>query len=193
MAQGDTQITFVGNLVADPELRLTPNGAAVANFRVASTPRRYDNQTGQWVDEEPTFLTCNAWRQLAQNAASSLTKGMRVIVVGRLKQRAYENQAGEKRSVFEIEVDEVAPSLRYATAQVMRSPQPNSSFGGKQPNSNLGQQGTQQPAQSPQNGVWGNQSQNKQNGPWGPAAGAQQPQQGGFQQAFHAQDEEPPF
>lgn len=122
MAQGDTPITLVGNLVADPELRYTPSGAAVANFRVASTPRRFDSQTNQWVDGDALFLACNIWRQAAENVANSLTKGDRVIVQGRLRQRSYETREGDKRTVYEIEVDEVGPSLRYATAQTTRTP-----------------------------------------------------------------------
>lgn len=121
MAQGDTQITVVGNIVADPELRYTPNGAAVANFRVASTPRRYDQQAGQFVDGEPLFLTCNVWRQPAENVANSLNKGDRVIVTGRLRQRSYEDRTGERRTVFEIEVEEVGPSLRFATAEINKA------------------------------------------------------------------------
>lgn len=121
MAQGDTQITVVGNIVADPELRYTPNGAAVANFRVASTPRRYDQQAGQFVDGEPLFLTCNVWRQPAENVANSLNKGDRVIVTGRLRQRSYEDRNGERRTVFEIEVEEVGPSLRFATADINKA------------------------------------------------------------------------
>ena len=121
MAQGDTQITVVGNIVADPELRYTPNGAAVANFRVASTPRRYDQQAGQFVDGEPLFLTCNVWRQPAENVANSLNKGDRVIVTGRLRQRSYEDRNGERRTVFEIEVEEVGPSLRFATVDINKA------------------------------------------------------------------------
>lgn len=131
MAQGDTPITVVGNLVADPELRYTPSGAAVANFRVASTPRRYDSQSNQWVDGEALFLTCNVWRQAAENVANSLTKGDRVIVNGRLRQRSYETREGEKRTVFEIEVDEVGPSLKYATSQVTRTPRDGGGVGGQ--------------------------------------------------------------
>lgn len=122
MAQGDTTITVVGNVVADPELRFTPSGAAVANFRVASTPRTFNKQTNQWEDGEAMFLTCNVWQQAAENVAQSVTKGMRVIVTGRLKQRSYQNREGENRTVFEIDVDEVGPSLRYATVQVARTP-----------------------------------------------------------------------
>lgn len=130
MAQGDVNITVVGNLVADPELRFTPSGAAVANFRIASTPRRYDSQTNQWVDGEALFLQCNIWRQAAENVAESLTKGMRVIVTGRLRQRSYETREGEKRSVMELEVDEVGPSLRYAAASVNRNPREGGNGGG---------------------------------------------------------------
>ena len=128
MSHGDTPITIVGNTVADPELRYTPNGAAVTNFRVASTPRRYDAQSGQYVDGEPLFMTCSLWKQHAENVANSLTKGMRVIVTGRLRQRSFETQQGEKRTVFEVEVDEVGPALRYATAQVAKTT--NSGGGG---------------------------------------------------------------
>ena len=111
MAQGDTPITVTGNLVADPELRFTPSGAPVANFRVASTPRRFDAQSQQWVDGEAMFLTCNVWRNAAENVAESLQKGMRIIVNGRLKQRSFQTREGENRTVFEIDVDEVGPSL----------------------------------------------------------------------------------
>ena len=121
MAQGDTPITVVGNLVADPELRFIPSGAAVANFRIASTPRTFNRETNQWEDGEGLFLTCNCWRQMAENVAESLTKGMRVIVNGRLKQRSYQTREGENRTVFEVEVDEVGPSLKYATANVDRT------------------------------------------------------------------------
>src|SRR5690349_11299243 len=117
---GDTVITLVGNLVDDPELRFTPSGAAVANFRIASTPRTFDKQTNEWKDGEGLFLTCTVWRQAAENVAESLTKGMKVIVQGRLKQRSYETREGEKRTVYEVDVDEVGPSLTFATAKVNR-------------------------------------------------------------------------
>ena len=120
MAAGDTTITMIGNLVDDPELRFTPSGAAVAKFRVASTPRYLDKATNEWKDGESLFLQCQIWRQAAENVAESLTKGMRVILSGRLKQRSYETKEGEKRTVFEVEVDEVGPSLRNATAKVTR-------------------------------------------------------------------------
>ena len=121
MAAGDTTITLIGNLVDDPELRFTPSGAAVAKFRVASTPRYLDKNTNEWKDGESLFLQCNIWRQAAENVAESLTKGMRVILTGRLKQRSYETKEGEKRTVFEVEVDEVGPSLRNATAKDTRT------------------------------------------------------------------------
>ena len=115
---GETVITVVGNLTADPELRFTPSGAAVANFTVASTPRNFDRQSGEWKDGEALFMRCNVWRQAAENVAETLTRGMRVMVSGRLKQRSYETREGEKRTVVELEVDEIGPSLRYATAKV---------------------------------------------------------------------------
>src|SRR5258708_7716658 len=121
MAAGDTNITLIGNLVDDPELRFTPSGAAVAKFRIASTPRYLDKQTNEWKDGESLFLTCNVWRQAAENVAESLQRGMRVILSGRLKQRSYETKEGEKRTVYEIEVDEVGPSLKNATAKINRA------------------------------------------------------------------------
>lgn len=130
MAAGDTNITLVGNLVDDPELRFTPSGQAVAKFRVASTPRYRDQQTGEWKDGESLFLTCNVWRQAAEHVAESLQRGMRVIVQGRLRQRSYETKEGEKRTVFEVEVDDVGPSLRNATAKVNKTTR-SSGFGGQ--------------------------------------------------------------
>jgi single-strand DNA-binding protein len=130
---GDTQITVVGNLVDDPELRFTPSGAAVANFRIASTPRTFDRQANEWKDGEALFLSCSVWRQAAENVAESLQKGMRVVVQGNLRSRQYETREGEKRTVFEIQVDEVGPSLRYATAKVTRTQRSGgSSYGGGQ-------------------------------------------------------------
>jgi single-strand DNA-binding protein len=130
MAAGDTTITMIGNLVDDPELRFTPSGAAVAKFRVASTPRYLDKQTNEWKDGESLFLQCQIWRQAAENVAESLTKGMRVILSGRLKQRSYETKEGEKRTVFEVEVDEVGPSLRNATAKVTKTQRAAGTSGG---------------------------------------------------------------
>ena len=133
MAAGDTTITMIGNLVDDPELRFTPSGAAVAKFRVASTPRYLDKATNEWKDGESLFLQCQIWRQAAENVAESLTKGMRVILSGRLKQRSYETKEGEKRTVFEVKVDEVGPSLRNATAKVTRTQRAGGSGGAAAP------------------------------------------------------------
>ena|SRR5213082_1648027 len=140
MAAGDTQITIAGNLVDDPELRYTPTGQAVAKFRVASTPRFRDNASGEWKDGDSLFLTCNVWRQAAENVAESLQRGMRVIVSGRLRQRSYETKEGEKRTVYEVEVDDVGPSLRNASAKVTRAQRSSGGYGG--------QGGSGQPAQS---------------------------------------------
>lgn len=128
MSQGNTPLTIVGNLTGDPELRYTPAGAAVCNFRVASTPRVFDKNSNQWVDGEGVFLTCNVWRDQAENVAESLTKGMRVIVNGNLRQRSYETREGEKRTVYEVEVEDVGPSLKWAVARVERT---NRSSGGR--------------------------------------------------------------
>ena len=146
MAQGDTQITLVGNIASDVELRFTPSGAPVANFRIASTPRTYNKQTSQWEDGEAMFLTCNVWRQAAENAAASLAKGMRVIVQGRLKARTFQNREGENRTVFEIDVDEVGPSLTFATATVNRADR------NTQPNQTASQNTPQNTAWQPQGG-----------------------------------------
>ena len=118
---GETTITVIGNLTGDPELRFTPSGAAVANFTVASTPRTFDRQSNEWKDGDTLFLRCSIWREAAENVAESLTKGTRVIVTGRLVQRSYETREGEKRTVYELQVDEVGPSLRYASAKVTRA------------------------------------------------------------------------
>ncbi len=149
MAAGDTQITIAGNLVDDPELRFTPAGQPVARFRVASTPRFRDNATGEWKDGDSLFLTCNVWRQAAENVAESLTRGMRVIVSGRLRQRSYETKEGEKRTVYEVEVDDVGPSLRNASAKVNRAARSNGNGtaqggqGGARPTGGQGAQGVQ--------------------------------------------------
>src|SRR6201989_2615088 len=127
---GDTVITVVGNLTADPELRFTPSGAAVASFTIASTPRQFDRNTNEWKDGEALFLRCSIWRQAAENVAESLQRGMRVVAQGRLKQRSFETREGEKRTVIELDVDEVGPSLRYATAKVNRTQRGSSTGGG---------------------------------------------------------------
>lgn len=194
MAQGDTPITVVGNIVADPELRFTPSGAAVANFRIASTPRTFNKNTNQWEDGEGLFLTCNVWRQAAENVAESLQKGMRVIVNGRLRQRSYETREGEKRTVYEVEVDEVGPSLKYATAKVTRTNREGGGGGGFQGGGQQGggfqgggQQGGYGGGQS-QGGYGGGQGRGQQNDdPWGSA-----PQAGGSG-GFGGMDDEPPF
>ncbi|MET8503764.1 single-stranded DNA-binding protein [Streptomyces sp. NPDC004787] len=157
---GETVITVVGNLVEDPELRFTPSGAAVAKFRVASTPRTFDRQTNEWKDGESLFLTCSVWRQAAENVAESLQKGMRVVVQGRLKQRSYEDREGVKRTVFELDVEEVGPSLKNATAKVTRTTgrggqggygggQQGGGGGGWGGNSGGGQQGGGAPSDDP--------------------------------------------
>ncbi|MER7847632.1 single-stranded DNA-binding protein [Kitasatospora sp. NPDC096077] len=162
---GETVITLVGNLVDDPELRFTPSGAAVAKFRIASTPRTFDRQTNEWKDGESLFLTCNVWRQPAENVAESLQRGMRVIVQGRLRQRSYETKEGEKRTVFEVEVDEVGPSLRSATAKVTRANRsggPGGGFGG------------QQGGGGGQGGGWGGGGGQQGGGNWGGNSGGGQ-------------------
>jgi len=168
MAAGDTPITVVGNLVADPELRFTPSGQPVATFRVASTPRVMDRQTNEWKDGDSLFLTCNVWRQAAENVAESLQRGMRVIVTGRLKQRNYETKEGEKRTVYEVEVDDVGPSLRNASAKVNRV----SRGGGEGGFSGGGNRG----GSSGSNGGYGGQSSSSGGGsrnedPWASDAG----------------------
>ncbi|HYI56588.1 MAG TPA: single-stranded DNA-binding protein [Microlunatus sp.] len=135
---GETVITLVGNLTADPELRFTPSGAPVANFTVASTPRTFDRQTGEWRDGDAMFLSCAVWRQAAENVAESLQKGMRVIVQGRLKSRSYETREGERRTVFEVDVDEIGPALKYATAKVTRTSGGGGSGGGGYSGGNAG-------------------------------------------------------
>ncbi len=161
---GETPITVVGNLTADPELRFTPSGAAVANFTVASTPRTFDKQTNEWKDGEALFLNCSVWRQAAENAAESLTRGMRVIVSGRLKARSYETREGEKRTVFEIDVDEVGPSLKYATAKVTKTTRSGGGGGG----GGFSGGGDDPWAASPQGGGGGGQQGGgQQGGGWG--------------------------
>lgn len=169
MAQGDTNITIVGNLVADPELRYTASSIAVANFRVASTPRRFNAQTNQWEDGEALFLTCNVWRQAAENVKESLSKGMRVIVTGRLRQRSFETREGEKRTVFEVEVDEVGPALRNATANVQRNAPQSGGPGG----------GFNAPQGAPQGGFGGGAQQGAPQGGFGGGFGGGA-SQGGF-------------
>ncbi|MEV7541448.1 single-stranded DNA-binding protein [Streptomyces sp. NPDC089915] len=173
---GETVITVVGNLVDDPELRFTPSGAAVAKFRVASTPRTFDRQTNEWKDGESLFLTCSVWRQAAENVAESLQRGMRVIVQGRLRQRSYEDREGVKRTVYELDVEEVGPSLKNATAKVAKTT-------GRGGQGGYGGGGQQQQG----GGGWGAPSGGPQGGgapsddPWASSApaGGQQQQGGG--------------
>lgn len=196
---GDTVITVIGNLTADPELRFTPSGAAVANFTVASTPRTFDRQTNEWKDGETLFMRGSVWREQAENAAESLRKGMKVIVVGRLKQRSYDTKEGESRTVVEMDVDEVGPSLRNATAQVKKTERQPGQQGQPQQSQDPWSTGPQQGA--PQQG-WGQQPPPQQGGwgqpPAGPPPGggwgqppAQPPQQGGWQ--HQPSYDEPPF
>jgi single-strand DNA-binding protein len=186
---GETPITVVGNLTADPELRFTPSGAAVANFTVASTPRTFDRQSNEWKDGEALFLNCSVWRQAAENAAESLTRGMRVIVSGRLKARSYETREGEKRTVFEIDVDEVGPSMKYATAKVTKTSrsgggQGYGGGGGEDPWAS--NQGSGQGGQGGQGGGWGGQQ-----GSGAPAGGQGDPWATSGSAGGH--QEEPPF
>ncbi|ANA85601.1 single strand DNA binding protein [Gordonia phage Splinter] len=139
---GETIITVIGNLTADPELRFTPSGAAVANFTVASTPRQFDRDANEWKDGDPLFMRCNLWRDAAENVTDSLSKGTRVIVQGRLKQRSYEDKEGVTRTIVELEVDEIGPSLKYATANVTKSNRGNGGGnGGNFGNGGGGQRG----------------------------------------------------
>ena len=191
---GETPITVVGNLTGDPELRFTPSGAAVANFTVASTPRQFDRQTNEWKDQETLFLNCSVWRQAAENAAESLQRGMRVIVTGRLKARSYETREGEKRTVFEIDVEEVGPSLKMATAKVTKTTRSGGgsggtgggfSGGGDDPWASGGRQGG---GQGGSGGSWGGQQGGGQGG-YGGGSG----QQAGDPWASGGSSEEPPF
>ncbi|MBM7796862.1 single-stranded DNA-binding protein [Pseudoglutamicibacter cumminsii] len=150
----ETMITVVGNLTADPELRFTPAGVAVANFTVASTPRSYDKQQQQWVDGEALFMRCSVWRDYAENVAESLTKGARVIATGKLRARSYQDRDGDQRTAWELEVDEVGPALRYATAQPVRTPMKNSSGGQAWPGQQQQTQQTQPQQPQPQQQGW---------------------------------------
>ncbi len=186
---GETPITLIGNLTADPELRFTPSGAAVANFTVASTPRTFDRQTSEWRDGDSMFLNCAVWRQYAENVAESLQKGMRVVVSGRLKSRSYETREGDKRTVFEVDVDEIGPALRYATAKVTRT---TSGSGGGRSAGNGGGSGN--------GGGFGNGQNSVGNDPWatggqptGARSGAPSSGQGGNDPWATPQNDEPPF
>lgn len=152
MAVGDIQVTFVGNLTSDPELRFTPSGAAVANFTVACTPRTLDKNTNEWKDGETTFLRCQVWRQYAENVAESLTRGARVIVTGRLKQRSYETKEGEKRTSIEVDVEDIGPALRNATCKITKS------AGATGSRSDSGSADTSDPWATSTGGAWAGQT-----------------------------------
>ncbi|WIC89127.1 SSB protein [Arthrobacter phage Ottawa] len=187
---GETTITVIGNLTSDPELRFTPGGDAVANFSIASTPRTFDRQSNEWKDGETLFLRCSVWREAAENVAQTLTKGTRVIASGFLKQRSYDKD-GEKRTVIELEVQEIGPSLRYASAVVTRTQQ-----GGNGNGQQGGGFGGQQAAGAPQQGWGGQQAQQPQQGGYAPQQGAQQPAQqgwGGQPQGQPAAQQEDPW
>jgi single-strand DNA-binding protein len=181
---GDTVVTIIGNLTSDPELRFTPSGAAVANFTVASTPRTFDRQNNEWKDGETLFMRCSVWRDAAENAAESLQRGTRVIVSGRLRSRSYETKEGDRRTVVEMEVDEVGPSLRYATAKVNKTSRGGGGFGGGQGGQGGGQGGGYGGGQ----GGYSGPSQAED--PWatGPSGGAQGQPAGGY-----GGHDEPPF
>ena len=204
---GETVITVVGNLTGDPELRFTPSGAAVANFTIASTPRAFDKQSNEWKDGDTLFLSCSIWRQAAENVAESLQKGMRVVAQGRLKQRSYETREGEKRTVVELDVEEVGPSLKYATAKIARvqrsgggggyggggqgggqgggeDPWASSPTQGSNANQGGGQQGNGQGGQGGQGG-WGGQQGGGSQGAQGAPAGQPDP--------WASSGDEPPF
>lgn len=174
MAAGDVNITVIGNLTADPELRYTPNGAAVANFTVASTPRQFDRQSNEWKDGETLFMRCSIWREAAENVSESLQRGTRVVVTGRLKSRSYETKEGEKRTTTELEVDEIGPSLRYATAKVNRASRGGGGGGGGFGSGGGGGRG-------------GGSNQQVADDPWGSAPASNS---GG---SFGGGDDEPPF
>ena len=204
---GETIITVIGNLTGDPELRFTPSGAAVANFTVASTPRTFDRQSNEWKDGETLFMRCSVWREAAENVAESLHRGTRVVVTGRLKSRSYETKEGEKRTVVEMDVDEVGPSLRYATAKVNKTQRGGGNFGG----GNAGGGGQEDPwssgpptggassgGQASGGGGWGNSGASAQGGPSGGgnaggAGGGQQGQGGPNTWGSAPQYDEPPF
>jgi len=185
---GETVITVVGNLTDDPELRFTPSGAAVASFTVASTPRTFDRATNEWKDGDALFLRCSIWRQAAENVAESLTKGMRVVVQGRLKQRSYETREGEKRTVVELDVEEIGPSLKYATAKVTKAARGSGGgggFGGGGGDSRGGWGGPPQGGGGPGGGQSGGGSA-PQEDPWATGGGGSGGWGGGY-------SDEPPF
>lgn len=162
---GETILNIEGNLTSDPELRFTPSGSAVANFTIASTPRTFDTQSKEWKDGETLFMRCNAWRDMAENVAESLTKGMGVLATGRLKSRSYENKEGQKQTVMELEVDNIGPSLKWANAEVNRTQRGNNQGGGNGGGGNRAQ--GQQGRTASQGGGFGGGQGNQQGGQWG--------------------------
>lgn len=187
---GDTPITIIGNLTADPELRFTPSGAAVANFTVASTPRTFDRQSNEWKDGDTLFMRCSIWREAAENVSESLTKGARVIVTGRLVSRSWETPEGEKRTVMEMQADEVGPSLRWANAQVSRAER----SGGRQGGNGGGGGGYSGGGRSNSGGNSGGGNQGgNQSDPWATPSGGQSNSGGGWGGGAPNYDEPPPF
>lgn len=187
---GETVITVTGNLTGDPELRFTPSGAAVANFTVASTPRIYDRQSGEWKDAETLFMRCSIWREAAENVAESLTRGARVIVTGKLISRTFDTREGEKRTVMEMQVDEIGPSLKYATAQVTKTTRGSSGGGYGGGGGNFGSGNQQQSDPWATSGQQGGGQQQGGNAPG--QQGSQSGQQGGWGGGAPSYDE-PPF
>jgi single-strand DNA-binding protein len=192
---GETTITVVGNLVNDPEMRYTNSGAGVATFRIASTPRTLDRQSGEWKDGEALFLTCNIWREAAEHVVQSLQRGARVIVQGRLRQRSYETKEGEKRSVYELEVDEIGPSLRYATATVQKAVRSGGGggFGNSGGGYGSGGGGNRQPSGNNNSGGGSRGNSNDFDDPWSTAAPASGGRSGGGGGNSSFGDDEPPF
>jgi single-strand DNA-binding protein len=191
---GETVITVIGNLTNDPELRFTPSGAAVASFTVASTPRTLDRESGQWKDGDPLFLRCSVWRQYAENVAESLTKGMQVMVQGRLKQRSYETREGEKRTVVELDVDDVGPTLRFSTAKVTKAQRGSGGGGGYSGNSGGGggdwSSNSGNSVQRSGGQASGGPAQQQQEDPWATSGGSGGNSGGGWGGGY---SDEPPF
>ena len=199
---GETTITVIGNLVDDPELRFTPSGAPVANFRIASTPRTFDRQSNEWKDGDTLFLSCAVWRQAAENVAESLQRGMRVIVQGRLKSRQYETREGEKRTVFEIDVEEVGPSLRSASAKVTKTQRSGGGGGYSGGGGGGGYSGGGGQQSAPADDPWASPAPAQGGGGWGGQPQGGQPPSGGGQSApkdpwatpgVSGGNDEPPF
>ncbi|HEX4791874.1 MAG TPA: single-stranded DNA-binding protein [Actinospica sp.] len=187
---GETVITIIGNLTNDPELRFTPSGAAVASFTVASTPRMLDRESGQWKDGDPLFLRCSVWRQYAENVAESLTKGMQVMVQGRLKQRSFETREGEKRTVVELDVDDVGPTLRFSTAKVTKAQRGPGGGGGGGGGGDWGSNSGNSVQRSGGQAAGGPAQQQQQDDPWATSGGSGGNGGGGWGGGY---SDEPPF